>query len=745
MHPPKYASVITDQAIDILLDYSIPEALLGKVQIGSRVIIPLNKSRGKGTVWQLKNTPSVTTNLKPLLEIVIEASVITKDLILLAEWMSLYYATPLHKVLKLLLPKHIKQHTKEQTEMIVTSLLPTEALQALVRQTEGQDRHAAQRTILSLLADMGGSSPLSILLKKSKTSKSPINTLVKQKLLSLQPAPKARIETLEADYFLSPPKKLSGEQQKALDTICEGLENNQFSPHLLHGVTGSGKTEIYLQAIELALSKDRGVIFLVPEIALATQTIERLKSRFEEKIAVLHHRLSDKEKKDSWQDIYSRKARIIVGARSAIFCPVPNLGLIVVDEEQEQAYKQSGESPYYHARDVAVMRAKLCQATVILGSATPSLESYQNAKLGKYHLSALLHRPDAASLPVVTIVDMKKESDKQKKNAIFSDPLLTAIKKRLSSGEQTLLLLNRRGYHTSLLCLQCSHTFKCPQCEALLTYHKQQHKLSCHLCGYEIPPPRSCPSCLNTTSLQFRGFGTEMVERSLGAIFPESRILRMDADTTTQKGSHETIFKKFRSGKADILVGTQMIAKGLHFPLVTLVGVLNADLTLSIPDFRASESLFQLITQVAGRAGRSDLPGEVFIQTYLPTQSTLLHASRQDYCAFFEEESETRKLFLYPPYTHFIKISFAGLEEQKTKALAEEARTFLTKQLPSSFEFFPVIAAGHAKIENYYRFQFLVKTNKILSASPVLFDLQTRFRKSTIRLCIDVDPSSTFF
>ncbi len=747
MHPPynpKYAVVVLDQAIDILLDYSIPENLLGKVQIGSRVVVPLRTTTGKGTVWQLKESSSFTASeIKPLLTLAIEDSVITKDLILLAEWMSQYYATSLYKVLKILLPKHIKQHAKDQTELIVISLISSEEL--ISQQKKLQARSPGQALILSLLAEQGGSYTLSALLKKTKTSRSPIDTLVKQNILTLQAAPKTRTEEFEADYFLSPAKNLSTEQKEALEKICQGLHRQIFAPHLLHGVTGSGKTEIYLQAIALALSLDKGIIFLVPEIALATQTIERLKGRFQERIAVLHHRLSDREKKESWNDIHKRKARIIVGARSAIFCPIPKLGLIIIDEEQEQAYKQSGESPYYHARDVAVMRAKLCEAVVILGSATPSLETYQNAKLGKYFLSELHNRPDSATLPKVSIVDMKIESAKQKRSAIFSDVLLSAIKKRLAIGEQSLILLNRRGYHTSQLCLQCSYVSKCPHCETALTLHLEKNRLSCHLCGYDILPPKECPSCHNSTSLQFRGFGTEMVEKALYAIFPECRILRMDADTTTKQGSHEAIFKKFRSGKADILVGTQMIAKGLHFPLVTLVGVLNADATLNIPDFRSSESLFQLITQVAGRAGRSDLPGEVFIQTYIPLQSTLQHAAKQDYLSFFQEESEMRQLFLYPPFIHFIKIFVSGTKEEKTKTIAEEARKYLINKLPASFIFLPVIPSGHAKVEDRYRFQFLIKTTKILSASPVLLALQSQFRQTDIRLSIDIDPSSTFF
>ena len=739
---PQYAGVILDQAIGKILDYAIPAELQHTISIGSRVVVPVRNFLGKGTVWELKQT-STAPNIKPLQEIAIEPSVITKDLILLSEWMSYYYASPLYKVLLTVLPKHIRNHEKERMEKTVESLISKEALPALILKLK--TRYPAQAAVLEVLLTKKSALPLSLLIKEAKVSAGPVATLVKNNIIAFQQAPKETIEAFDAEYFLSKPKLLSVQQQQSFEKIKNALNESSFSAHLLYGVTGSGKTEVYLQAIELALLQDKGVIFLVPEIALATQTLERLKSRFEEKIAVLHHRLSEGEKKESWHQIHSRKARIIVGARSAIFCPVPNLGLIIVDEEHESSYKQTGDSPCYHARDVAVVRAKFCNATIVLGSATPCLESYQNALLGKYVLSELSQRPDKATMPTVHIIDMKTECDKQKRKALFSDALLSAIKKRLQLGEQSLLLLNRRGYHTSQVCLDCSYTSKCPSCESLLTFHLDENKLTCHLCGYETIPPRHCPSCKSGVPMKFKGAGTELVEKSLYNIFPEARVLRMDADTTKRKGSHETLFKKFRSGKADILVGTQMIAKGLHFPSVTLVGVLNADLTLSIPDFRASETLFQLITQVAGRSGRSDLPGEVIIQTFIPNQPTLLHAAAQDYLSFFKEESDTRKLFTYPPFTHLIKVSLSGTDEAKTLKKAEEARNFLIHKLPSFFEFLPIAPSGHSKLENRYRFQFLIKSAKVLAASSTLLALQHSFRNQDIRISVDIDPSSTFF
>ncbi|NGX27725.1 MAG: hypothetical protein K940chlam6_01663, partial [Chlamydiae bacterium] len=420
---------------------------------------------------------------------------------------------------------------------------------------------------------------------------------------------------------------------------------------------------VYLQAIAHILKQGMGILYLVPEIALTAQTIERFKGRFGgEQIAVLHYRLSDGERFDAWHKIRKGEAKIVIGARSAIFSPVCNLGLIIVDEEHESSFKQSEEAPKYHARDVAVMRAKFSSCPVVLGTATPSIESYTNALQGKYQLHRLSMRADNASLPKVTIIDMKQEFERAKGFTLFSEKLLKGIKERYAKGEQILLFLNRRGYHTTAICSACSHIEKCPHCDLPLTYHRREATLSCHLCDFRKPTPKSCPSCHADGPLKFKGAGTEMVERSLHALFPDIRTLRLDADTTRHKGSHEQIFKQFRSGKADVLIGTQMIAKGLHFPMVTLVGVLGLDGSLNIPDFRASENVFQLLTQVSGRSGRGELMGEVLIQTHLTKHNTILHAASGDFESFYAEEIETREMFGFPPFTHLVKFSFSGEE-----------------------------------------------------------------------------------
>jgi len=739
---PGYAAVILDRAVDKVLDYSIPSSMQGRISVGSRVLVPVKNSSVKATVWDLKQTSSIC-HTKPISEILREPSVLSQDLVQLAKWMSIYYATPLYKILLLFLPSHVREQTKEKMQKMFSVTIPKEEIERLA--LLWKKKYSARSRLLLLLLEQKGPVSLSFLTKEAKVSSATLQALVTEGILSMQEEPFSPEALMEAEYFLSPPKNLSQQQQAAFIKIKEDLEKNHFAPHLLYGVTGSGKTEIYLQAMEVALSLGKGVLFLVPEVALATQTLERLKSRFAEKIAILHYRVSEKERKNHWQEIQDRKARIIVGARSALFSPIPDLGLIIIDEEQENSYKQSGGSPYYHARDVAIMRAKFCDATIVLGSATPSLESYYNATLGKYTLSTLTERASSATLPTVRIIDMKEEFMKQKGMTLFAGPLIDAIEKRLKKGEQSLLLLNRRGYHTSQVCLECSYTSSCPKCDTLLTFHLQDNCLSCHLCGYQMRPPTLCPSCHSPSSLKFKGAGTEMVEKALYKIFPDCRVLRMDADTTKKKGSHELIFKKFRSAKADILVGTQMIAKGLHFPSVTLVGVLNADTTLSIPDFRASEALFQLVTQVAGRSGRSELPGEVFIQTLSPTHPTLLHAANQDYLSFFAEEIQVRQMFEYPPFVHLIKVTLVGPNESLVKQKADELRTTLIRALPSSCSLLPVAAAGHAKIDEKYRFQFIIRSSKILAATPILLKWQQDFYHPKIQLLVDVDPSSTFF
>lgn len=727
MENPQFAAVFVDVALDKPLDYAIPPELSAQAIVGARVEVTLQKRVCTGTITALKTT-SEWKKTAPIRQVFPDA--IPPDLLTLGLWISQYYSAPFFKVAKLLLPPPIRKGMKEKLQLFVKPLLSRPELAKICANQRG-----GKAKILECLLQNPKGILLTELLEKAQSSRSPVDSLAKSNIVSLSPIAIDRSVLDEHDFFPTKPKTLNPEQQTALDTILPTLSH--FAVHLLHGVTGSGKTEVYLQAIDATLAQGKSALFLVPEIALTSQTIERLRSRFQEKVAVLHHRLSAGERRDTWQKIKDGTLSLVVGPRSALFSPIKNLGLIIVDEEHDGAYKQTDDIPCYQARDVAVMRGKFSNATVILGSATPSLESYTNALLGKYTLSTLSIRADNAYLPTIRIIDMRPEFSKG--YSLFSEQLLQAIKQRIDIGEQTLLFLNRRGYNTSAVCEACAQALTCPHCSISLTFHKGNNLLNCHLCGYELLPPRQCPSCKIEGAFKFKGAGTEQVERTLHAIFPQIRTLRLDADTTRHKGSHDKLFKQFRAGKADVLIGTQMIAKGLHFPSVTLVGVLNTDAALHIPDFRAAEQTFQLITQVAGRSGRSSLKGEVFLQTQLPNHPTIVHASRLDYLSFYNEEIESRKLFNFPPSCHLVKLIFSGKNEQETLQTAQSLRAQLIPQLPPDCQLHPVVPCGYAKIKDLFRFQCLIKAP---STRPIT-DLLSKLRKSP--LLIDVDPLSTYF
>ncbi len=566
------------------------------------------------------------------------------------------------------------------------------------------------------------------------------------------------------------------------------LQNQFFrqdagSTFLLHGVTGSGKTEIYLQALAHALEQGKGGIVLVPEIALTPQTVERFKARFssgklQTLVAVLHSHLSAGERHDEWHKIRQGRARIVIGARSAIFAPVEPLGLIIVDEEHETSYKQE-EVPRYHARDVAIMRGQMENAVVVLGSATPSLESFYNCQRGKFTLLELPERVDDQKMPRVRVVDMRQGASKEKGNLIFSPQLKEAIHQRLDRGEQTILFLNRRGYSTSLQCPKCGYVCQCPNCSLALTFHRQEQKLACHICGHVEKVPSVCPNekCKNP-AIRFSGTGTQKVEETLAKLFPKARIKRMDADTMKRKDDYRKVLGDFRAGKIDILVGTQMIAKGLHFPNVTLVGIIYADLALHQPDFRAGERTFQLLTQVAGRAGRGDVEGEVFVQAFAPFHPAIQYARRHDFNGFYEQELEFREQLKYPPVSRVALLTLKGRNEEKVKFSAEHLKRELEKNLGSAaapaavisaladdmelFDegvkqdtrgacasrkvFSDLIIAGPApapllRAETFYRYQIMLRTRAMSALSRELARImQSLALPEDVTLAVDIDP-----
>lgn len=739
----QYASVVLDFALDTTFDYGIPEHLENKIIRGSAVIIPLKSQERNGYVLELKEKSNFT-KVSPIKDLAPNIDSIPHDLLDLALWISEYYLTPLSSVLNLIISKRLlKVVPKEQ--FAVSLAITKEAGRNLCK--ELRETSSSQSKILEVLLTAKKKILLTELLEKANVSQSPVDSLEKKGMIHMEKVRLFRSPLIEEEYFPTLPKVLEEEQKKALDHILPHLEKNLFSSFLLHGVTGSGKTEVYLQAIEKALSLGKGTIMLVPEISLTVQTIERFRSRFEGHIAILHHKLSDGERFDEWSRIKNNEAKIVIGARSALFSPVNNLGLIIIDEEHDSAYKQTDKMPCYHARDTAVVRAKMTNSVIILGSATPSLESYHNALIGKYHLLSLSKRAGHSRPPCINLVDMNKEYEKNSGFTLFSERLIEGIKKRLPLGEQIILFLNRRGYHTTYLCEKCGFIHKCSSCDISLTFHYDDNILSCHLCGFKLrPPPLSCPSCNSQENMKYKGIGTELVERSLHALFPEIRTLRIDTDTTRHKGSYENLFRQFRTGKADVLIGTQMIAKGLHFPSVTMVAILNCDGALHIPDFRSSETVFQQLTQVAGRAGRGELPGEVIIQTRLIDNSTIQMGMNQEFEKFFQNEIQVRKLFQYPPFTHFVKFLFEGEDSQKTEKCALSFRDMLKTKLKKNYALHPVLPSGYPKIKNIFRFQFLVRGVHRKSAQQEIFQLKKDFPiPKDIRLTIDVDPFSTFF
>lgn len=735
----KYVSVVLDVAIDKTLDYGVPENFIDLVRRGIRVEVPVRGKNQGGYIYDVKDF-SEFSKVKPVHRVVSDTELIAPDMFELGLWISRYYCAPLHQVFKSILPASLRKEIKPKQQYVVLRKKTREELRAICE--ELRNKSPAQAAVLDVMLLVNKEIFLSELLEKTGGSKSPVNSLVKRGCLEIDLVRLDRSPLVNEEYFLSYHKKLNEDQQIAFNKINEALSNNRFETHLLYGITGSGKTEIYLQAIDKALSLGKGAIMLVPEISLTEQTIQRFKSRFKDRIAILHCRLSDGERSDEWHHIQKGEAKIVIGARSAIFSPVQNLGLIVVDEEHESSYKQTDEAPCYNARDVAVMRAKMSQSVVILGSATPSLESYYNAVKGKYILSKLSYRPDSATRPTVTIVDMKKEYERTKGFTCFSEALLDGIKKRASVGEQTILFLNRRGYHTTLICQQCHESIKCSHCDVALTFHLGENILSCHLCGFTVsPPPKECPKCRSSQTMKFKGVGTELLETSLHAVFPEIRTIRADADTTRHKGSHQKLFRDFGTGKADVLIGTQMITKGLHFPEVTLVGVINCDMGLNIPDFRASETVFQLITQVAGRAGRGVIPGEVIIQTCVPDNSTIKHAANQDYEAFYNEEIGVREIFEYPPLQSMARLTFSGLHQHNTLEFANGFRKKLAEFLPPEYQIHPVLPAVHAKVKDKFRFQLIIRGPNAMIISRSLDKTRQEFPfPSGIKLLIDINP-----
>ena len=729
------ARVTLEIALRKEFDYLIPPELEGRVEVGTRVKVPFGRREVLGCVTSLAER-SDHDSLKSITKVIGAQSLVTPRVLELARWIAEYYCCAPETALKSVLPDAVRKEQQGWRERLFVRLLP--GGESIVNLTK------RQAEVYNVIEE-NRSIALQELLKITGTTAATVRKLEDKGVIEIASQISERDPYGNEEIIPTRPLELNSEQSVALDEV----NKNPGEFFLLHGVTGSGKTEVYLQAIANVLEQGKGAIVLVPEISLTPQTVERFKARFstgslKTLVAVLHSHLSAGERHDEWHKIRQGRARIVIGARSAIFAPVEPLGLIIVDEEHEHSYKQE-EAPRYHARDVAVVRGQRESATVVLGSATPSMESYHNAKRGRYRLLELPNRADDKQMPLVRVQDMRTEKSKGDKGPpIFSQRLKEAIRDRLEQGEQTILFLNRRGFATSMQCPECGFVAECPNCSLSLTYHRREQFLRCHVCGYNVSAPKYCPQekC-GSPKIRFHGLGTEKVEDVLRKLFPNANITRMDSDALKRKDDYRRILGDFRRGKIDILVGTQMIAKGLHFPRVTLVGIVYADTGLHLADFRAGERTFQLLTQVAGRAGRGEVEGEVVVQTFSPVHPAIQFARRHDYKGYFDAEMEFREQLHYPPFTRAAMLTLRGRSEQKVSFSAD----YLKKQIEPIVETITDLqVSGPApapllRAETFYRYQLMLRTRRMSELSRCLAAVASGLNLlDEVSLTIDIDP-----
>lgn len=707
--------------VDKTFDYIVPFEYIENIKIGMRVKVPFASRELEGFVLDLVNNADDNYELKEIISIVDTEPILNNELLHLGQFMSKKYFSTLISCYQTMLPKALKAQNKTtiNKKMIKYVELCSNSFPKL---------KPNQEKIVEYLRINGKVKKEEV----NKISVSGVNTLIKNGII---------IESLIEEYRLVTKDinkeketfKLTAEQQEAKNKI---LSQTQSSVFLLHGVTGSGKTVVYMEIVEEMLNRGKDSIFLVPEISLTPQMVYHFKSRFGDEVAVLHSRLSEGEKYDEYRKIVEGKVHIVVGARSAVFAPFKNLGAIIIDEEHTTSYKQDN-NPKYSAIEIAIERAKNNNAIVILGSATPSLETYARSIKGLYTLVELKHRVNTNNLPLVEIVDMSKEKHR---GNIFSSRLITEVNKRLEEHEQIILLLNRRGYSSFITCSNCGYTAKCPHCDITLTYHKTSNTLRCHYCGYADKMNDICPSC-GEKAIKTLGTGTEKVEEEIKKVF-NARVVRMDLDTTSKKGSHEKIITAFKNHEYDILLGTQMIAKGLDFSNVTLVGVINADTSLMIPNYRSNEYTFQLLMQTAGRSGRGEKNGSVIIQTFNPEHYAITLASKHDYIDFFKQEMEVRRKLSYPPYYYLIYIKVIGKDYNKISIESNKIASILTRELKNSKILGPTTCSVF-KLNGLFRFGIIIKYKKEEKMEEVLQSLVNHYKgNQTVKVDIDVNPNN---
>jgi primosomal protein N' (replication factor Y) (superfamily II helicase) len=801
----KIASVIVDVSahpVDRPFDYKIPIKYQTLIEVGSRVKVPFGPRNVLGFVVAIKDeTDFDRSKLRAVTELFDIEPVLNTELMELADWLKRQTICFEIDALQVMLPSALRakyekivhlEIEKEEAPIMLQTFFPKNSTSVNVKVFEKENaydvlKEAIDQGIVSIensVKQQGAikkiravqihndvehlealADSLSANKKKQKLlvqwmqqhvgdtflpdvlcEEAQVSQAVLKHVVELGAAKFVQLESLRDPFTKEIEQtenlQLTDEQAVALRAISASMQQNEATTFLLHGITGSGKTEIYLQAIEQALAEGKEAIVLVPEISLTPQMTDRFRSRFGEKVAVMHSGLSVGEKYDEWRKIQQQKVQVVVGARSAVFAPFTNLGLLILDEEHESTYKQD-DSPRYHARDVAIWRANYHNCPVILGSATPSLESFARAKKGVYTLLQLNQRAKNQPLPDVQIVDMRRELASGNRS-MFSVALMEAMRERFEKGEQVVLFLNRRGYSAFVLCRDCGTVVQCPNCDISLTYHRSTERLKCHYCGHEEHVPRECPQC-QSDHIRFFGTGTQKMEEEIYKLFPDARVLRMDVDTTRQKGSHEQLLDAFATNEFNVLLGTQMIAKGLDFPNITLVGVLSADTSLHLPDYRSAERTFQLLTQVSGRAGRHDKHGEVIVQTYTPEHYAIELAQQQLYEPFYEQEMLMRRQAGYPPYYYLALIQVAHEDVMLTAEYAARAAQFLRERLSHQVSIIGPTTASITRLQNRYRYQCLIKYKIEPNLIPVLLDLIQLYRsdwmKKGITLTIDLDPS----
>lgn len=735
---PLYAKVVPDRSGDRALDYLIPAAMEAAVGPGARVRVPLRARLVLGTVVEVQTETGVR-NPREIHEVIGEAPLIRPELLELARWIAEYYCCPLEAAMACVLPQVVRgaEVSSRKRNFATVVREPSEdEWETLARKAP------RQADALRAAVEVGGSGTVAALAASAGVSESVFRALERHGWVTIAAEEVARDPHAGETFLPSADLELNPEQQAAFALVCHAVDHPAENlPILLHGVTGSGKTEIYLQTIRHALAGGRTALVLVPQISLTPQTVERFKTRFadiQREVAVMHSHLSAGERFDEWNKIRQGGAKIVIGARSAVFAPLENLGLIIVDEEHEGSYKQD-EIPRYHARDLAVLRAQREKCAIVLGSATPSLESWQNTRTGKYRLARLTQRVDDRSMPVIRVLDMRQAS-RRGGDAIFSPQLLQAMEARLASGSQTILFLNRRGFSTSLLCQACGHVCECPDCSVTPTFHRDTNLLVCHVCGRTERAPKVCPSCKDP-GIRHAGVGTQKVEDAVRRIFPKARVARMDADTMMRKEAYRETLGAFKDGAIDILVGTQMIAKGLHFPNVTLVGIVNADLGLHVPDFRAGERTFQLLTQVAGRAGRGEMEGEVLVQSFTPFSPSIQFARHHDFDGFAQQELEFRERFGFPPFQRMVMITARSRVLERAEFTAQTLVRKLKAAVPANTSVGEAVPAPLEKSHGSWRFQTALRGPSVRPlARAVRQVLEGLPLPEEVFVAVDVDP-----